>query len=218
MVEVSTRRLVGVRDGVGGAADSPVHLAVVSDVGGPAVGVVGTVCGVFLAFDQVETVAPGAGESCSRCLLHQDATSHPPLPTAASYREWGWPVTIFGDQVLLAVGADAVALVLPAGLADAVTPILAARDRAAPVLARPGAPEHRILLAGEPFGAPLPWPAGVRPIAGAVPLPPSLTPLGPIRWYEPPQDAALRASREIDVFGAVNTTLRAAAHAQGEQS
>ncbi|MPZ67490.1 MAG: hypothetical protein GEU83_19015 [Pseudonocardiaceae bacterium] len=81
-----------------------------------------------------------------------------------------------------------------------------------------GAPEHRVLLAGEPYGVPLPWPAGVHPVTGMLPLPPSVTPLGPIHWYEPPHDPDLRACREIDIFGAVRTTLRAAAHAQGGQS
>ncbi len=123
-----------------------------------------------------------------------------------------------GDQLLLALGTDVTALVLPSALADAVTPILAALDRAPPVLAHPGAPEHRIVLAGEPYDVPLPWPPGVHPVTGALPLPPSTTRQGTVRWNQPPRNPDLRTCREIDVFGAVHTTLRAAAVAQREPS
>lgn len=220
MVELSTRMLVLVRarHSVGDEAGPTAHLALLPGGSEPAVGAVGTVCGALLAVEQIEIVAPGVGVPCTPCLLYQDRTSHPPSPAAASYQEWGWPVTACGDQVLLALGADAVALALPAGLVEAVTAILAARDRAAPVLAHPGAGEYRVLLTGEPYGVPLPWPAGVVPVTGMVALPPSPTVSGPVRWHQPPADPDLRACREIDVFGAVRTTLHAAARAQGGRS
>ncbi|MGH4021486.1 MAG: hypothetical protein ACRDT0_20095 [Pseudonocardiaceae bacterium] len=166
----------------------------------------------------LHVVVPGQSAGVHRgclstqCLLHQDAERPPADPTA--YEKWGWPVTACGDQVLLTLDAEATALALPTGLVEAVTPILAALDRSAPVLVHPGAPQHRVLLAGEPFGVPLPWPAGVHTVTGALPLPPSTTPLGPITWHQPPSTPDLRTCREIDIFGAVRTTLRAAAHAQ----
>lgn len=44
-----------------------------------------------------------------------------------------------------------------------------------------------------------------------VPLPPTVTAFGPVRWLQPPLDPDLATCREIDIFGAVRTTLRAAA-------
>ncbi len=220
MDERSTRMLVllRARHSVDDEAGRNAHLSLLPCGSEQAAGVVGTVCGVLLAHEQIEMVAPGVEVACTRCQLYRDRTAHPPSPAAASYREWGWPVTACRDQVLLALGVDAVALALPVGLVEAVTAILAARERAAPVLAHPGAGEHRVLLAGEPYGMPLPWPAGVHPVTGMVPLPPSATVSGPVRWHQPPPDPDLRACREIDVFGAVRTTLHAAARAQGVRS
>ncbi|MGH8920652.1 MAG: hypothetical protein ACRD0H_20350 [Actinomycetes bacterium] len=132
---------------------------------------------------------------------------------ATTYQVWGWPVTVCGDQVLLTVGVEVTALVLPAGLAEAVTAILASRDRRAPVLVNPDAPKDRVLLAGEPYGVALPWPTRVRIVTGTLPLPPSATPSGPVRWQRRPTTPDLTECREIDIFGAVHTTLRAAADA-----
>ncbi|MGH4020079.1 MAG: hypothetical protein ACRDT0_12765, partial [Pseudonocardiaceae bacterium] len=36
--------------------------------------------------------------------------------------------------------------------------------------AHPDAPGHRVFLAGEPFGAELPWPPGVQPVTASLPL------------------------------------------------
>jgi hypothetical protein len=82
------------------------------------------------------------------------------------------------------------------------------------VLVNPGTPQEWVLLAGEPFGVPLPWPPGVRLLTGTLPLPPSATPFGPVRWQRRPTTPDLAGCREIDVFGAVRTTLRAVEHAQ----
>ncbi|MGQ0779075.1 MAG: hypothetical protein ACT4NY_32455 [Pseudonocardiales bacterium] len=73
------------------------------------------------------------------------ATVVPQVRLATTYQVWGWPVTVDGDRVLLTVGVEVTALVLPAGLAEAVTAILAGRDRRAPVLVNPEAPEERVL-------------------------------------------------------------------------
>ncbi|MGH3925541.1 MAG: hypothetical protein ACRDTT_22240 [Pseudonocardiaceae bacterium] len=134
------------------------------------------------------------------------------LPVSVStYREWGWPVRGSADQVLLDLGAECVAVVLPARPARAVTAILAGHDRRASVLVNPGAPQERTLVAGEPYGVPLPWPTGVRLVTGTLAVPPSTTPFGSLRWEQLPPDQRLSGCREIDIFGAVHTTLRAAA-------
>lgn len=126
-----------------------------------------------------------------------------------TYLDWGWPVTVSGDGVLLGLGAEVVAIALPAELADAVVAVLDARRCPVPVLIDARAPGHRVLLAGEAFGVRLPWPAGAGFLTGWVPLPPSATPLGPVTWQRPPVGPDLRACREIDIFGAVQTVLRA---------
>ena len=90
------------------------------------------------------------------------------------------------------------------------------RDRHAPVLVNPGAPQERTLVAGEPYGVPLPWPGGVRLVTGPLALPPSTTPCGSLRWEQLPPDPSLAGRREIDIFGAVHTTLHAAAAAKGQ--
>lgn len=204
--------LMRVRQRMCGEARRVVHLAPLPS-GAEVSGSLAALCGASLAADEVEPVGPGVGVPCSRCLLCQDSVGVPLLPSVTTYQVWGWPVTVCGDQVLLTLGAEVTALVLPAGLAEAVTAILAGRDRRAPVLVNPGAPEDRLLLAGEPYGVPLPWPARVRIVTGTLALPPSATPFGPVRWQRRPTTADLAGCREIDVFGAVHTTLRAAADA-----
>ncbi|MGH8571611.1 MAG: hypothetical protein ACREX8_03415, partial [Gammaproteobacteria bacterium] len=146
---------------------------------------------------------------------YRDGTALLPSPSISSYREWGWPVRGNADQVLLDLGGEYTAVMLPAGLARAVTAILAGRDRRAPVLVNSGAPHEHTLVAGEPYGVPLPWPGGVRLVTGALALPPSTTPFGPLRWEQLPPDPNLAGCREIDIFGAVHTTLHAAAYTEG---
>ena len=82
------------------------------------------------------------------------------------------------------------------------------RLRMAPaVLAHPYAPDHHMVLTGERFGSPLPWPPDVYQVTGAVMLPPTMTICGPITWVRSPSKDSLRLSREIDVFGALRTVL-----------
>jgi len=177
--------------------------------------VVETLCGVSLAAGQIETVAPGVGVPCDQCVLQRDSVEPRPAPSAKTYRAWGWPVTVRGDQVLLTLGVEVTALVLPEGLTEAVTAILTGRDRQVPVLIDPRNPEERVLLAGEPYGMALPWPVRVRILTGTLPLPPSATPRGPVRWRHRPSTPELAGCREIDVFSAVHTMRRAAEHIQG---
>lgn len=164
--------------------------------------VVGTLCGALCPLDQVETVASGVGMPCSRCTQEPDDA-----PCSTAYQEWGWPVAAAGDGLLLILGASVTALALSRQLVDEIAPILTSRDRQPAVLAHPAAPEHPIVLVGEPFGVPLPWPAAVRSVCGAVPLPPTVTAFGPVHWVQPPHGCGLANCREIDVFGAVRTTL-----------
>lgn len=67
-----------------------------------------------------------------------------------------------------------------------------------------------MFVAGEPFGDPLPWPPSVQVVGGALPLPPSVTPRGPVGWYREPDPHEPDTSREIDIFAAVQTQLRKA--------
>lgn len=206
--------LIRSRSGVSGEVDHCVHAAPLP-IGAElaAVGMVGTLCGALAPLDQVEPMAPGVGMPCARCVLYRDGALPPATPT--SYHEWGWPVAVCADRVLLILGDSAATLALPIWLTDAVTQILTARHRPAPVLAHPGAPEHLLVLVGEPFGAALPWPDGVHTISGAVPLPPTVTAFGSVRWLQPPHDPDLATCREIDVFAAVRTALRDVAQVEG---
>jgi hypothetical protein len=225
---VSTRPVMLARyrpDTVGEAART-VH--VVPHPGAVASGAVTALCGALLAFGQIETVIPGEGMPCILCVLLRCSSAPQPPPVlpgesrpedtgvpsepgaaAADYQARGWPVTTRRDQVLLTLDHQAVALLIPTDLATQVQTILAARQCPTPILAHPDAPEHRVFLAGEPFGAELPWPPGVQPVTGSLPLPPTVTPRGPLRWAHLPQAGALTTCREIDLCIAVCTALRA---------
>ncbi|MGH3930779.1 MAG: hypothetical protein ACRDTF_12460 [Pseudonocardiaceae bacterium] len=130
-----------------------------------------------------------------------------PFAAAAGYRAWGWPVTVHCGRIRLNLDGDTTALIIPFLLAAEVTAILAQRRCPKPVLVHPYAPEHHILLAAERFGVPLPWPPCVRQVTGALLLPPTVTPRGPITWIRPPPPNALRLCREIDVLAALRTAL-----------
>ncbi|MGH3905699.1 MAG: hypothetical protein ACRDTE_16170 [Pseudonocardiaceae bacterium] len=155
------------------------------------------------------------------CLILHAATEKPATPLSAlppagpapahrraspeGYAALGWPVTVRGDQVLLTLDGDVTAISLPATLADQTMQILIARARPAPVLTHPDAPEYRILIAGEPYGIPLPWPDEVRVLTGHLPLPPTVTPRGAVTWAHLPDGHALTFCREIDLIGAIYT-------------
>lgn len=174
-------------------------------------------CGAVLAAENAEIVEPRQGMPCVLCLLshiHAAApASDPPGPDPpeqthpADYRALGWPVITQEDQVLLTLDDAVTALILPATLADPVEVKLVADGCPPAVLIHPCVPEHRTLLAGERFGVPLPWPSSVHEAIGVLPLPPSTTSRGPIRWWRLPVHHALPDCREIDVFTAVRATL-----------
>lgn len=112
--------------------------------------------------------------------------------------------------MVLPLGHCATAQIVPVDLAEAIMPILTALDRPAPALLHPDAPGCGVVIAGEPYGVPLPWPEAVQVVTGMLALPPSLTPHGPVRWYRQAPDHPLATCREIDIFAAVRTAGPAA--------
>jgi hypothetical protein len=220
------------RHGVTGEAARTVHLVPSRRAdGGPAAR---ALCGTLLRPVEVELVEPDRGMPCTLCLLNRGSTpcgpAPPPDPVSrprpipprggpqapeypgrpadpAAYRALGWPVTTRGADILLTLGREATALLIPAVLAEPVREILTARRSTPAVLVHPYAPDYQVLLAGERYGVPLPWPNGVHEVTGALPLPPSPTPRGPVIWQQLPPQHALPGCREIDVLAALRTQL-----------
>jgi hypothetical protein len=209
--------LVRYRPGVTDQTARPVHLVPIPD--GRLAGTVGTLCGALFGLEEIETLSSGQGMPCLMCVLHQiSATApvvEPPMGSpdseatglinGADYQAWGWPVIQHRDQIRISLDRDASAIAIPILLSAEVTQILTERHCAPAVLAHPYAPEHHLILTGERFGAPLPWPPSVQVVTGALMLPPTMTPRGPITWVQPPRQDSLHLSREIDVFGALRT-------------
>ncbi|MBV9142782.1 MAG: hypothetical protein JO115_18025 [Pseudonocardiales bacterium] len=152
---------------------------------------------------------PGAG-----CLLNQvPSTSAAPSAgspvragqwCATTYQGWGWPVTQHRKQVRLHLDRDVSALEIPIMLCAAVTQLRTARRCVPPVLIYPYMPEHHILLTGQRYGV-LPWPDDVHQIVGALLLPPSVTPRGPVSWLHSPRQESLQLCREVDAYAAFRT-------------
>ncbi len=208
--------LVRYRAGVTGQTARTVHLVSLRDR--CQAGTLGTLCGSLMSLALVETVTAGEGMPCNECIIHQlSAMSEPPvarpdsddegLVDRATYDAWGWPVTQHCEQIQLSPQYDASAIAVPIPLSAELIRILTARRCAPAVLADPDAPEHHYVLVGEKYGALLPWPPNVHQITGALMLPPTMTPRGPITWVQPPCRDSLRLSREIDVFGALRAAL-----------
>ena len=210
------------RPGVGAQASHPVHLLPLPVRAADSAA--GALCGALLSPQSLETVEPGQGTPCSMCVQQQAATIHTPSTDAATpqlagltagldgtaYCALGWPVRLRGEQVVLPLGHCATAQIVPMDLAETIMPILNALDRPAPVLLHPDAPGCGVVIAGEPYGIPLPWPETVQVITGMLALPPSGTPHGPVRWYRQAPAHPLATCREIDVFAAVRTAGQAA--------
>lgn len=204
-----------------GHTDQAVHLAVLP--ARSSMGMISTLCAAMLGVEQAEITDLGVGMPCTRCLILHTTTDRPvtsvgelpiggptPIHRRASpegYAVLGWPVTVRGDQVRLTLGGEVSALVLPTTLAEQTMEVLARQARPAPVLVNPYIPEHRILITGEPFGIPLPWPDEIHPVIGHLPLPPTVTPRGAVTWAHLPEGHVLSFCREIDVRGAVRTVL-----------
>ncbi len=127
---------------------------------------------------------------------------------AAVYQAWAWPVIQRGELLQLSLEADVSAIAIPTSLSAGVTRILTDRHCAPAVLAHPFAPEHHLVLAGERFGARLPWSCGAYQVAGPLMLPPTMTIDGPVTWVTPPSGESLQLCREIDVFGALRSAAQ----------
>lgn len=166
-------------------------------------------CGALLNPEEVERVSPGHGMPCSQCsLTHIAARPLPPpddapagalageerisaetdpVAAGAVYRLWGWPVSLRGDQIWLALDRDAVALVIPILMAAAVAAILSQRRCPPwcwPILMPPSSglysPGSRIrcLCPGLPGCTGSPVPCCCRP-----PPPPGPTHPGLTHWH-----------------------------------
>ncbi len=214
------------RPGVGAQASHPVHLIPLPVRAADSA--TSALCGALLSPPKLETVEPGQGTPCSMCVRQRAAMIQAPTTEApaeaatpqlagpathldsTAYCALGWPVHVQGDHVVLPLGNCATAQIVPVDLAEAITPILTALDRPAPVLFHPDAPGCGVIIAGEPYGVPLPWPDAVQRITGALALPPSRTPNGPVRWYGQAPTHPLATCREIDIFAAVRTAAHAA--------
>lgn len=163
------------RSGMARQAAHPVHL-IQLPVRGEA-GAVSALCGMLLAAAELETVTPGQGAPCTLCFLaHLSGGSAGSAP----------------PQPATTMPVD-------------TTGLLATRRCRAPMLVHPSTPAYRILLTGEPYGIPLPWPDEVRIATGHLPLPPTRTATGPVSWAQLHHDHMLGCCREIDVFGALHT-------------
>ncbi|MGH3936303.1 MAG: hypothetical protein ACRDS1_15220 [Pseudonocardiaceae bacterium] len=205
--------LVDDQPGVTSEVARTVHLIPMQD-GHEALSV-STLCGARLNREEFETVNAGQGMRCTACVINQMIAAIPAaeLPpgnpdSGISYQSWGWPVTNHCDQIRLHLHGEVSAIAIPIPLSTEVTRILTARHCTPAVLAHPYASDYHIVLSGEKYGIPLPWPPKVHQFGGALMLPPTVTPRGGITWVRPPCKDSLRLSREIDVFGALRAVLR----------
>jgi hypothetical protein len=208
---------------VAGQTARPVHLVPMPD--GDLAGTVGTLCGALLSLEAIETVNFGQGMPCTMCVLHQVSITapvvEPPVDSPDSegaglingvaYQAWGWPVIQHRDQTRLRLDCNVSAIAIPILLSTELTQILIERHCDPAVLAHPYTPEHHLILTGERFGTPLPWPPDVHQVTGVLMLPPTMTPRGPMTWIQPPHQDSLHLSREIDVFAALRT-IRSDSH------
>ena len=164
--------MLATRYRAGAAADAtrPVHLVPLPVQ--TAVGAVGAFCGELLSLPKPEAVESGQGVACPMCVLQHAATAQAPR-SETDYSALGWPVHLQGDQLVLPLGHCATAQIVPVELAAAITPILAALDRPVPVLVHPDAPDCGVVITGEPYGVPLPWPETVQAVTGCWRCPPA---------------------------------------------
>lgn len=175
-------------------------------------------CGIRLRADQIATADPGHGgrDWCTMCFTahvtgglsapYADPTVAGRAAAVRAYTALGWPITHHREEIRLDLD-DAVALLLPAIIAAEVTELLVSRRCPPAVIAHPATPAHRVILAGDRYAVPLPWPAGVQRITSHVVLPPTTTARGPVLWARAPERHSLRFCREIDVLAALRAAL-----------
>jgi hypothetical protein len=186
-------------------------------------GTVDTLCGAVLSVDDIDidTVTSSPGMPCTLCLLHHITATAPAVVTPVdspdshdagllnevTYQSWAWPVTQHRDQLRLRLDCDISAIAIPLPLSTEIIQLLTVRHCDPAVLAHPDTPDHHLILTGEKFPTPLPWPPGVHQITDTLTLPPTNTPHGPITWIRPPHQDSPHLSREIDVFAALRAIL-----------
>ncbi|MGB6162698.1 MAG: hypothetical protein WCF33_12490 [Pseudonocardiaceae bacterium] len=196
--------LLRYRSGTIGHTARVVHLVPLVP-GSQAASAVVAFCGALLRRDFVEAVRSGQGTLCALGVINHCNTSSPPpadtlaavLPggvishetdpqrAAGCYRAWGWPVRLRGNQVWLNLEPDTVTLTIPVSLAVQATKILHRWRCRSLALIHPDAPEHRVVLAGQRHSVAPPYPRSVHRTTGTLPLPPTVTPCGPLTWVRP---------------------------------
>ncbi|MFL6122906.1 hypothetical protein [Actinophytocola sp.] len=108
---------------------------------------------------------------------------------AHQYRlELGWTTTVDGSQLAVELDDDIWGLRMPTGLAAELVAALDRMDLSCPVIDL--CDQQGVVLLLEPTGAaesvpPLPAQVGKLPAGRRVPLPPSMTARGPVRWLTP---------------------------------
>jgi hypothetical protein len=105
----------------------------------------------------------------------------------ASHQYWlelGWPTTVDGDQLAVELDDDIWGLRMPTTLAVELVALLRRGDLSCPVIDLPGQQGVVMLLEPTEVESALPFPTqvGKMPSGCRVPLPPSMTARGPVRW------------------------------------
>jgi hypothetical protein len=114
---------------------------------------------------------------------------------AHQYRlELGWATTVRGDQLALELDDDIWGLQMPTDLAASLLTALRAMHLSCPVIDLPEPRSVVLIEPGRVDAAPaLPRPVGKLPAGCRVPLPPSRTDRGPVRWLTCEPDGTRRA-------------------------
>ena len=108
----------------------------------------------------------------------------------AAHQYWlelGWPTSVDGDQLVVELDDDIWGLRMPTTLAEELVALLRRMDLSCPVIELPGQQGVIVLLEPTEVESALPFPTqvGKLPSGCRVPLPPSMTASGPVRWLTP---------------------------------
>lgn len=120
----------------------------------------------------------------------------------------GWSTMLRPCSVELALDGSIGAVAMRAGIGGQVASILCTSETCGPVIAVPGAPPSWVfLVVVEPGERDAPVPAYTRLLAQdqSLPLPPSWTPGGQIRWVIRPKLVSGRLPSLSTVFNAIRT-------------
>jgi hypothetical protein len=123
----------------------------------------------------------------------------------AAHQYWlelGWTTSVAGSQLALELDEDIWGLQMPTGLAADLVAELHAMRLSCPVVDLPGQPTPRSVVLLEPAevaqsAPPFPTPVGKLPAGHRVPLPPSMTARGPVRWLTHEPHGTRRASVHV---------------------